>query len=81
MEEKTLDSNRLYVKSYITQMADEVIRIWKRAPVPTRCRYHVIEMARLLWAKGDSICKSWESKVPDGCRSCCSDDTSDGIDG
>ena len=62
MEEKTPDFSRLSIKDCITQGADEVLSIWKRAPVPTRCRYHVIEMTRQLWANGDNMCNSWESK-------------------
>ena len=61
-EKKTLNINRLSIKNYITQVEDEVLSIWKRAPVPTRCRHHVIEMARQLRAKGDNICKSGKSK-------------------
>ena len=59
-DEKTLDTNCLSIKNYIAQLAD-VLRIWKRAPVPTRCRHHV-EMARQLWAKGDNICKIGKSR-------------------
>ena len=61
-EQKTLNINHLSIKNYITRVADEVPRIWKRAPVPMRCRHHVIEMARQLRAKGDNICKSGKSK-------------------
>ena len=43
-------------------MADEVLNIWERVSVPARYRHDVIEMARLLWAKGDNICKSGKSK-------------------
>ena len=82
---KTMNINSLSIKNYITQMADEVLRIWKRAPVPTRYRHHVIEMARLMWAKGVNICESGKSMGATH-RICnwhhrCSDDTSDGIDG
>ena len=57
-----MNINRLSIKNYIIQVADEVLRIWKKAPVPTRCRHHVIEMARLMWAKEVNICESGKSK-------------------
>ena len=50
------------IKNYITQMTDEILSIWERAPFATRCRHHMIEMARQLWAKKDNIRKSGKSK-------------------
>ena len=64
-EKKTLVIKCLSIKNYITQVANEVFRIWKRAPVPTRFRHHVIEMARQLWAKGGNIRKSETYRVDD----------------
>ena len=52
-----MNISRITINNYITQVADEVLRIWKRAPVPTRCRHHVVEIARQLGPKRTTYIK------------------------